>query len=294
VNRSDFLKYSALLTFLPFMSDLKSLEHVTQSFISTPKMPVLFLGHGNPMYAIEENIFTQGFKEISIKIPQPSAIVCISAHWLTNGTYVTAMQQPKTIHDFGGFPKALFEVQYTAKGSPELAAETKDLITSTEIGLDHEWGLDHGTWSVLKHLYPLADVPVIQLSIDYGKPASYHFELARQLQSLRNKGVLIVGSGNMVHNLGRVDFPRMNELNYGYDWAKEASQIFNQLILDRNDKGLINYLQLGEAVKLAVPTPDHFYPLIYAAALRDKSDEVKLFNDTMVAGSLSMTSVLYA
>jgi 4,5-DOPA dioxygenase extradiol len=294
VDRSDFLKYSALLTFLPFMSDLKSLEHVTQSFISTPKMPVLFLGHGNPMYAIEENIFTQGFKEISIKIPQPSAIVCISAHWLTNGTYVTAMQQPKTIHDFGGFPKALFDVQYPAKGSPELAAETKDLITSTEIGLDHEWGLDHGTWSVLKHLYPLADVPVIQLSIDYGKPASYHFELARQLQSLRNKGVLIVGSGNIVHNLGRVDFPRMNELNYGYDWAKEASQIFNQLILDRNDNGLINYLQLGEAVKLAVPTPDHFYPLIYAAALRDKSDEVKLFNDTMVAGSLSMTSVLYA
>ena len=294
MNRSDFLKYSALLTFLPFMSDLKRLEHFTQSFISTPKMPVLFLGHGNPMYAIEENIFTQGFKEISKKIPQPSAILCISAHWLTNGTYVTAMQQPKTIHDFGGFPKALFDVQYPANGSPELAAETKDLITSTEIGLDHEWGLDHGTWSVLKHLYPLADVPVIQLSIDYGKPASYHFELARQLQSLRNKGVLIVGSGNMVHNLGRVDFPRMNELNYGYDWANEASQIFNQLILDRNDKGLINYLEFGEAVKLAVPTPDHFYPLIYAAALREKSDEVKLFNDTMVAGSLSMTSVLYA
>src|SRR5512133_929939 len=169
--------------------------------IETEKMPVLFLGHGSPMNAIEENEFVAGFRKISADIKKPKAIVCISAHWETRGTFVTAMEHPRTIHDFGGFPKALFDVQYPAPGNPELAKETKSIITKTEVGLDEKWGLDHGAWSVIKHLYPNADVPVIQMSLDYYQSPQYHYELAKELASLRYKGVLIIGSGNVVHNL---------------------------------------------------------------------------------------------
>ncbi len=254
-------------------------------------MPVLFLGHGSPMNAIEENEFVAGFRKMGKEVPKPSAILCISAHWETNGTYVTAMKHPKTIHDFGGFPQALFDVQYPAPGSPNLAKETQNLVTKTEVGLENNWGLDHGAWSVIKHLYPDADVPVIEMSIDRSKPSQYHYELAKELASLRNKGVLIIGSGNMVHNLRMVAWNKLNEVNYGYDWAIEASENMKKFILEGNHKSLINYRSQGKSFKLAIPTPEHYLPLLYALALQGEKEQVSLFNDKLVAGSLTMTSL---
>lgn len=273
------------------MQNLNDLHTVSRSFSTTDKMPVLFLGHGSPMNAIEENQFVAGFRDLAKSLPQPNAILCISAHWYTKGTKVTAMEMPKTIHDFGGFPQELFEVQYPVKGSPELALETKELLLPTEVELDDTWGLDHGTWSVIKHLYPDANVPVIQLSIDYSKPPEYHFELAKQLNQLRYKGILIVGSGNIVHNLRLVDYPNFDKDNYGYDWAIEAREVVNNYLLDANFKPLLEYEKQSKALRIAIPTPEHFLPLIYTLGLKDKKDELYLFNDKLVAGSLSMTSV---
>ena len=209
------------------MNTLNDLHKISGSFSNTEKMPVLFLGHGSPMNAIEENQFVTGFRNLAKTLPQPNAILCISAHWFTKGTKVTAMEMPRTIHDFGGFPQALFDVEYPAKGSPELAINTKQLLTPVEVELDEHWGLDHGAWSVIKHLYPEANVPVIQLSIDYTKSGQYHFELAQKLSELRTKGILIVGSGNIVHNLRLVDFHNFEKDHYRYDWATEARQSIN-------------------------------------------------------------------
>jgi len=273
------------------MTSLADLNRLSKGFTNTPKMPVLFVGHGSPMNAIEENDFVKGFRNAASSIPKPNAILCISAHWLTNGTKLTAMSMPQTIHDFGGFPQALFDVQYPAPGSPELAKETQKLLAPTHVDLDEAWGLDHGTWSVLKHFYPEADIPVIQLSIDYGKPMQYHFDLAKQLQSLREKGVLIIGSGNIVHNLGRVDFGRINDIGYGYDWAIEARSFINQHLMDGNFQAIIDYQKGPSAMQLAVPTPDHYIPLLYSLGLKTKDEELSLFNDALLAGSLSMTSV---
>jgi 4,5-DOPA dioxygenase extradiol len=243
------------------------------------------------MNAIEENEFVAGFRNIAGKIPPPKAILCVSAHWETKGTFVTAMENPKTIHDFGGFPKALFDVQYPAPGSPDLARQTKELVKSTEIGLDHQWGLDHGAWSVIKHLYPNADIPVVQLSLDYRQTPQYHYDLAKQLSALRNKGVLIVGSGNMVHNLGMVAWDKLSVDNYGYDWALEAKTTMNRFILEGNHKSLINFRTMGKSFDLSIPTPEHFLPLLYSLALQEKSDSISLFNDKALGGSLTMTSV---
>ena len=243
------------------------------------------------MNGIEDNEFSRTWTKYGKEIPKPKAVLVISAHWLTKGTHITAMQNPKTIHDFGGFPQALFDVQYPAPGSPSLAEATSKLITSTTVGLDHDWGLDHGTWSVVKHMYPNADIPVLQLSIDYNQPAQYHYDLALQLKKLRKKGVLIIGSGNMVHNLRMISWEKMNEVNYGFDWAIEMNSIFKEKISNGDFKALINYEKLGQAAKLAIPTPDHYYPLLYAIALQDDNDEVSFFNDKMVGGSLNMTSV---
>jgi 4,5-DOPA dioxygenase extradiol len=243
------------------------------------------------MNAIEENEFVRGFREIGRTIPKPSAILCISAHWETNGTFVTAMEKPKTIHDFGGFPKALYEVQYPAPGSPELAIEAKDLVTKTEVGLDQKWGLDHGCWSVVKHLYPEADVPVIQLSLDQSRDPQYHYDLAKELASLRKKGVLIIGSGNMVHNLRMVAWDRLNDDEYGYDWALEASDKMKNFILSGDHQQLVNYKSQGRAFEMAIPTPEHYLPLLYALALKEKNETIDLFNDKAVGGSLTMTSV---
>jgi len=270
---------------------LKDITNQYKNAGNTEQMPVLFLGHGSPMNAIEENEFVQGFRTLARTLPKPNTILCISAHWYTNGTYVTAMLKPRTIHDFGGFPEALYQVQYPANGNPLLAKETKELIHKTTIELDEKWGLDHGAWSVIKHLYPNADVPVIQLSIDYTKPAQYHFEFAQELSSLRNKGVLIIGSGNIIHNLGLVNFQNFDRDNYGYDWAIEAHEIINKYILDENFNGLINYEKLGSLAKLAIPNPDHYLPLIYSLALKSKNEKITLFNDKLLAGSLSMTSL---
>ncbi|UTN03607.1 4,5-DOPA-extradiol-dioxygenase [Flavobacterium bizetiae] len=273
------------------MTTLNDLHSISSTFSNTDKMPVLFLGHGSPMNAIEENQFVAGFRNLAKTLPQPNAILCISAHWFTNGTKVTSMQMPRTIHDFGGFPQALFDVQYPAKGSPELALETKRILDPVHVDLDEHWGLDHGAWSVIKHLYPEANVPVIQLSIDYTKSGQYHFELAQKLQSLRHKGVLIIGSGNIVHNLRLVDFRNFDKDNYGYDWAIEARETINNYLLDENFQPLIDFEKMNKAIQLAIPTPDHYLPLLYTLGLKEKSEELSLFNDKLLAGSLSMTSV---
>jgi 4,5-DOPA dioxygenase extradiol len=201
------------------------------------------------------------------------------------------MDKPQTIHDFGGFPQALFDVQYPAPGSPALAAETQKAITQTTVGLDQQWGLDHGAWSVLKHLYPAADVPVIQLSLDYGKPPEYHYALAKELAALRRKGVLIIGSGNMVHNLRMVAWDKMDVPGYGYDWAQEANEKMKQFILEGDHTSLVQFRKQGKAFDLSIPTPEHYLPLLYTLALQEKGDDVSFFNDALVAGSLNMTSV---
>ena len=256
------------------------------------KLPFFFIGHGSPMNGIEENDYSNYWKALGTKLPKPKAILCISAHWLTTGTFVTAMETPPTIHDFGGFPKELFEVNYPAPGNPELATEIKNLITTTTVGLDHEWGLDHGCWSIVRHMYPDADIPVLQLSIDYSQSAQYHYNLAKQLASLRKKGVLILGSGNMVHNLGMVAWDRLNE-SFGFDWTLEMNDLFKQKITNADHRSLINYHQLHSAAKLAIPTPDHYYPLIYTLGLQEANDAITFFNDQAVAGSLTMTSVQF-
>lgn len=288
MERKTFIKSLAALT---AMGSLTGFKYLTDTLPASEKMPVLFLGHGSPMNAIEENEFVQGFKDIAATLTLPTAIVCISAHWYTKGTKVTAMEMPQTIHDFGGFPQELFDVQYPAKGDPKLAGETKELLLPTEVELDEKWGLDHGAWSVIKHLYPEANVPVIQLSIDYTQPAQYHFDLAKKLASLRQKGVLIVGSGNIIHNLGLVDFANFDKDDYGYDWAIETRETSNKLILDGDFQSLIDYEKLGEGFKLAVPTAEHYLPLIYTLGLKEDTETLTLFNDKLLAGSLSMTSL---
>jgi 4,5-DOPA dioxygenase extradiol len=257
------------------------------------KLPVLFIGHGSPMNGIEDNEFSQTWAKLGQEIPKPKAVLVISAHWLTGGTHITAMENPKTIHDFGGFPQELFDVQYPAKGNPVLAQQTANLITTTNVGLDHDWGLDHGTWTVVRHMYPNVEIPVLQLSIDYNKPAQYHFDLAKQLVSLRKKGVLIIGSGNMVHNLRMITWDKLNEPEFGYDWAIEMNTIFKEKISDGDFNALIHFEKLNTASKLAIPTPDHYFPLLYSIALQEKNDEIQFFNDKAVGGSLTMTSVKF-
>jgi 4,5-DOPA dioxygenase extradiol len=258
---------------------------------NTRRMPVLFVGHGSPMYAIEENEFVQTWRGMGDTLPVPKAIICISAHWETRGTQVTAMQQPKTIHDFGGFPRELYEINYPAPGNPELAKETINLIKSSWVLPDEKWGLDHGTWSVIRRIYPKADVPVIQLSLDYNKSPKQHYELAKELESLRDKDVLIIGSGNIVHNLREVAWDKPDDQEFGYDWTIEANETVKKLISDNKRNELINYKSLGKAVDMAVPSADHYLPLLYALALKKEDEEVSFFNDKAVMGSLTMTSV---
>jgi 4,5-DOPA dioxygenase extradiol len=258
------------------------------------KMPVLFVGHGSPMNAIEDNEFSLEWERLGSRFPRPSAVLVISAHWLTRGTKVTAMDSPKTIHDFGGFPQELFDVQYPAPGMPELAIETKHLIQSTDVELDHDWGLDHGTWSVVRRIYPEADIPVLQLSIDYPQTGEYHYKLGKELAALRNRGVLIIGSGNMIHNLRMLDWRKLNEPDFGFDWAHELNSTLKSYITRNEHDSLINYEKLGQAGKLAIPTPDHYFPLLYILALQEKNDETLFFNDKLVGGSLNMTSVVFS
>ena len=260
-----------------------------QSFL----MPVLFIGHGSPMNGIEDTEFSSRWKSIAKDIPIPKAVLVISAHWFTKGTQITAMDFPKTIHDFGGFPEALYQVQYPAPGNPHLAKETANLIQSTNVELDHDWGLDHGTWTVVRHMYPEANIPVLQLSIDYTKHPQFHYQFAKEIYQLRKKGVLIIGSGNMVHNLRMVAWDKLNEPEYGYDWAHQMNQQFKTLILNGAHEKLINYENLGSEARLAIPTPEHYLPLIYTLGLQDKNEKINFFNDKAIGGSLTMTSVQF-
>tara|TARA_R110000868_G_scaffold99416_1_gene273575 strand:- start:490 stop:1254 length:765 start_codon:yes stop_codon:yes gene_type:complete len=252
-------------------------------------MPVVFFGHGNPMYAIEPNAYTDGWARLAASLPRPKAILCISAHWYTEGTGVTVMPTPRTIHDFGRFPQALFDVQYPAPGDPALAARIIELLKPYDVISDTSWGFDHGTWSVLVHAFPAADIPVIQLSIDGSKPNSFHYELGQRLAALRDEGVLIIGSGNVVHNLGLV---KWRNDGVAFDWATS----FNDAVRDhitRGDHGpLIDYERFGEPARLSIPTPDHYLPLLYVLGAIRPTDKVSFPVDGIDMGSLSMLCVL--
>lgn len=252
-------------------------------------MPVLFIGHGSPMNGIEDNEFSLRWKKLAAEIPVPAAVLVVSAHWFTRGTKITAMAHPPTIHDFGGFPQALFQVQYPSPGDPELAKETASLIRSATVALDHDWGLDHGAWTITRHMYPEANIPVLQLSIDYSKPAQYHYDLAREMLALRRKGVLIMGSGNMVHNLGMISWDMMT--GGGYDWAIGMNESLKKYIANGDHHSLIHYEQMGREAKLAIPTPEHYLPLLYTLGLQQKNEQATIFNDKAIGGSLTMTSV---
>lgn len=269
-------KMNTLGTFMNEMDNMKP---------AAEKMPVLFVGHGSPMNAIEQNEYHQSWATLGAQLPRPKAILTISAHWLTRDTRVTAMERPQTIHDFGGFPKALFDQQYPAPGAPHYAALTQQLITKTVVQSDYEWGLDHGTWSFLLPMYPQADIPVYQLSLDYYKPMRYHYELAQELAALRKKGVMIIGSGNIVHNLRMINFE-----GGAFDWAMEFDEKMKDYIANQNHDGIIEYEKLGPVAKLAVPTHDHYLPLIYAVALQEKNENVEFFNEKTDLGSVSMRS----
>jgi 4,5-DOPA dioxygenase extradiol len=293
MKRKQFVQ---LMTAATGMTTLSAFKNFTEELREQDqKMPVLFVGHGSPMNAIEDNEFSQRWKMMGRQLPTPKAVLVVSAHWLTRGTQITAMENPKTIHDFGGFSRELHEVEYRAPGSPELAKETAALFQSTTVGLDHDWGLDHGAWSITRQMFPEATIPVLQLSIDYHKPPQYHYDLAKELSALRRKGVLILASGNMVHNLRMIQLPAGSSGNlnteFGLDWALEMNQIFKEKIANGDHDALMNYERLHKDALLAVPTPDHYYPLLYALALQEKKDELEFFNDKAVAGSITMTSL---
>jgi 4,5-DOPA dioxygenase extradiol len=250
-------------------------------------MPAFFVGHGSPMNAIEQNEFHRTWQEIAHRLPWPKAILCVSAHWETHGVYVTASEQPKTIHDFYGFPQALFEVQYPAPGDPALARRTAELLSTVGVQLDIDWGLDHGAWSVLVAMYPDAHIPVVQLSLDTSQPGSFHYEIAKKLAPLREENVLIIGSGNIVHNLSMFNFHDPMP----FDWAVQWDEEIKQRLLAGEHEGLIAYESLGPNAKLAVPTPEHYLPLLYIIALQEEGEKLSFFNNTVLS-SISMTSVL--
>ncbi|MFM2285187.1 MAG: hypothetical protein RLZZ543_684 [Bacteroidota bacterium] len=255
---------------------------------SSERMPVLFVGHGNPMNAIEKNKFSATWEQMGKDLPHPKAIVCVSAHWETRGTKVTAAPHPETIHDFGGFPQALFDAQYPAPGDPALALEIGKMVHSAGVQQDLQWGLDHGCWSVLKPMFPLADIPVIQLSLDINKTPEQHYAFAKELAALRDRGVLVMGSGNIVHNLGRIDWQNPEG---AYDWAIEFNDKVKKTILDREFSKLSNYKALTPSAHLSVPSTEHYLPLLYATALATEKDQLEFFNDNPAMGSLTMTSL---
>jgi 4,5-DOPA dioxygenase extradiol len=252
-------------------------------------MPAVFFGHGNPMNALARNAWTQSWAAIGASIPRPQAVLCVSAHWYLPATLVTAQPRPRTIHDFGGFPRELYEVQYPAPGSPELARRVRELLAPDTVGLDERWGLDHGTWSVLYHVFPDADVPVVQLSIDETKPASFHYELAQRLAPLRDEGILIVGSGNVVHNLHAYAWG-LHPVE-PLEWARRFDGRARELVLAGEHEPLVNYESLGRDATLSAPTPDHYLPLLYVIAQRREGDEVTFPVGGFDGGSISMLSV---
>lgn len=255
---------------------------------TTTRMPALFIGHGNPMYAIEPNHYTHGWCQLAQTLPRPKAILAISAHWYINHTAVTAMTQPRTIHDFGGFPQALFDVQYPAPGAPALAQRIQQLLAPVAVKLDHEWGLDHGSWSVLIHTHPEANIPVVQLSIDATQSPAWHYALAKQLRPLRDEGVLIIGSGNIVHNLGRLNWSANAP---AYEWAERFSHWVQTELRNNNPTALINYLSPGEDAQLSVPTPEHYLPLLYVIAQQQPGEKFGLPMGGIDMGAIDMQMV---
>jgi 4,5-DOPA dioxygenase extradiol len=292
MQRRTLLKAGGLLALAQFsgMSTLSALEALGNTLSPAPRMPVMFVGHGSPMNAIENNAYHTSWEQMGRTLPRPQAILSISAHWITSGTKVTTMTKPKTIHDFGGFPKKLFEQQYPAPGSPEFAQLTRELVTYSHIQGDESWGLDHGTWSVLLPMYPMADIPVYQLSLDYDQPPAYHYEIGKQLNKLRDKGVLIIGSGNLVHNLRDIDWSGTNK---GFDWAVEFDAKFAAWIEKGDHASILNYQKLlGHTATMAHPTYDHLLPLFYVLGMQQKDERVSFFNSQIDMGSISMRSVV--
>ena len=290
MNRIDFLKSMAMLPLVTCNMKLQDFPKIVAQGPNTTKMPALFVGHGSPMNALEDNAFTQSLKKLGAEFKKegkvPSAILVVSAHWLTRGSFVNVSEKQETIHDFGGFPKALFDMQYPAKGSPTKAKEVA--LLSHLLHETNEWGLDHGAWTILVHLFPEANIPVFQMSIDFYQPMQYHLDLAAQLRSLREKGVLVIGSGNIVHNL-RMSIPKLQQGdNSPYDWATEFDTWVGKKISDGDYGALANYEQIGTAGKLAVPTTDHYIPMLYTLGLADGKEEVKQVYKSVEYGGLSM------
>ena len=252
------------------------------------RMPALFVGHGSPMNAIEENSYTEQWERLGSSLPRPEAILSVSAHWYTRGTRITDAPEPRIIYDMYGFPKALYQVQYPAPGQPELAHRIKELL-SVPVLIDNEWGCDHGTWSVLCRVYPKADIPVLQLSIDGTMPGEFHYQIGQELAALREEGIMILGSGNVVHNLSRIDWSRED----GFDWAQEFDDHVHQCIQDRNHQDLIQWKKHGKSAEAAVPAPDHYLPLLYVLGASSEEDQIQVFNRSCLMGSLSMTSYLF-
>lgn len=252
-------------------------------------MPAVFLGHGNPMNALAKNAFTEAWGAVGRSVPRPAAVLAVSAHWYVPGTAVTAMPRPRTIHDFGGFPEELYRVRYGAPGSPELARRVRDLLGPVPVGLDDGWGLDHGTWSVLKHVFPDADIPVVQLSLDKRQPARWHYELARRLAPLRDEGVLVLGSGNLVHNLEAYAWGRRRVPPY--EWAVRFEDLVRDRLLRGDDPSLATYEDLGDDAALSIPTPDHYLPLLYVLGIRQPEDPVSFPVEGVDGGSVSMLAV---
>ena len=255
----------------------------------TSVMPAIFFGHGNPMNALADNAYTKGWASIGKSLERPQAVLCISAHWYLSETAVTAMETPRTIHDFGGFPPELYRVQYPAPGAPQLAARVKSLLAPLSVELDQGWGLDHGTWSVLCHVFPHADVPVVQLSIDETKPPEFHYEIGKLLAPLRDEGILIIGSGNIIHNLHSYAWGR-HEVK-PFDWAVRFETLARELLLKGDDAPLVSYESLGRDALLAAPTPDHYLPLLYVLGLRRPGDEITFPVEGFDGGSISMLTV---
>ncbi len=255
----------------------------------TGMLPVIFFGHGNPMHAISSNEYTKSWQKIGQDIPRPKSILAISAHWYIPKSSVTVSSAPRTIHDFGGFPKELYQVKYPASGDPALARCVQELLRPVEVSLDNDWGLDHGTWSVLTHVYPDADIPVIQLSIDESKPALFHYEMGQKLMPLRNEGVLIIGSGNLVHNLHSYSWGR--HMQQPYDWALRFEQAAKQMILAGEHDSLIHYEHLGNDAMLSIPTPDHYLPLLYVLGATQKHEKIEFPVEGIDGGSISMLTV---
>ena len=252
-------------------------------------LPAIFFGHGNPMNALAENAYTAGWRSLGVETPRPRAILSISAHWFVPGTGATVSTAPRTIHDFGGFPRELYQVQYPAPGDPDLARRVQTLLQPLPVQLDNSWGLDHGTWSVLRHVYPRADIPVVQLSIDEGKPAAFHFDVGRKLAPLREEGILIVGSGNLVHNLHAYAWGR--HAPDPYDWAIHFEDRARGLMLAGDTKPLVDYETLGREAMLSIPTPDHYLPLLYVLGARQSGDAITFPVEGVDGGSISMLSV---